>query len=85
MTFIDNFRHKKHDTINMMLIIMIRMIIIILAIVQMPDNIDTIEGIIMYVLIAGIILAILDLFIPDIIGPSRETFFLVVGMKILRI
>ena len=80
----DVTEHKKHDNINRVLIIMIKIIFIIIIIKQLPDDLNTLRGITVTIFTVGIVLALFDLLIPDIIHPVRETFFFIVGVKILR-
>lgn len=80
----DVTKHKKHDNMNKMLIIMIKIIFIIIIVKQLPDDINTLRGITLTIFTVGVVLALFDLLIPDIIHPVRETFFFIVGMKILR-
>jgi hypothetical protein len=81
---VDVTKHKKHDNINRVLIIMIKIIFIIIIVKQLPDDLNTLRGITITIFTVGVVLALFDLLIPDIIHPVRETFFFMVGMKILR-
>ena len=81
----DPTKHKKQDTINNILIIMIKMIFIIIIVKLIPKDIDTLQGITICIFTIGIVLTLFEIFVPEIVHPVRETFFLMVGMKILRL
>lgn len=80
----DAIKNKKHDRINTILITLLKIIFITIIVKQIPEDINTLRGITITILTIGITLTLLDLLIPDVIHPVRETFFFIVGMKILR-
>ena len=81
----DDTNKKNPDRINKILILLLRLTILTIIFSILPEDITTLRGITIAIFTVGLSLTLLDLIIPDIITPVRESFFFVVGIKILSL
>ena len=76
---------EKPDRVNKILTLVIRLTILGIIFGLLPTDISTIKGITISIFTVGLALSLLDMIIPEVIQPVKESFFFVVGMKILSL